>query len=174
MKFYMRILILFFTFTTACFAGAPSASSIVDPYLAAHQTRDVDALMALVEFSPDTPIVIVDQTRASFQESLELKVVGVAVMPLEEEDQKSLSTLRSVSDPTLEPVAKFVVQWDVDAQSGPAKTPSLTKFVGIKDGRYRFVTAKKKQPNKAPEPTTTAGTSAAEQPLVPAAVVAHL
>jgi Membrane-bound serine protease (ClpP class) len=30
------------------------------------------------------------------------------------------------------------------------------------------------EPNKAPEPTTTAGTSAAEQPLVPAAVVAHL
>ena len=31
-----------------------------------------------------------------------------------------------------------------------------------------------KRANKAPEPTTTAGTSAAEQPLVPAAVVAHL
>ncbi len=29
-------------------------------------------------------------------------------------------------------------------------------------------------PNKSPEPTTTSGTSAAEQPLVPAAVVAHL
>ena len=32
----------------------------------------------------------------------------------------------------------------------------------------------RKMPNKAPEPTTIAGTSAAEQPLVPAAVVAHL
>lgn len=31
-----------------------------------------------------------------------------------------------------------------------------------------------KRPNQAPEPTPTAGTSAAEQPLVPAAVVAHL
>ncbi len=29
-------------------------------------------------------------------------------------------------------------------------------------------------PNKSPEPTPTSGTSAAEQPLVPAAVVAHL
>ena len=34
--------------------------------------------------------------------------------------------------------------------------------------------AAKKRANKAPEPTPTAGTSAAEQPLVPAAVVAHL
>jgi hypothetical protein len=32
----------------------------------------------------------------------------------------------------------------------------------------------KKKPNQSPEPTPTAGTSAAEQPLVPAAVVAHL
>jgi hypothetical protein len=31
-----------------------------------------------------------------------------------------------------------------------------------------------KRPNKAPEQAPTAGTSAAEQPLVPAAVVAHL
>ena len=30
------------------------------------------------------------------------------------------------------------------------------------------------RPNQTPEPTPTAGTSAAEQPLVPAAVVAHL
>jgi len=32
----------------------------------------------------------------------------------------------------------------------------------------------KQKPNQSPEPTPTAGTSAAEQPLVPAAVVAHL
>jgi hypothetical protein len=31
-----------------------------------------------------------------------------------------------------------------------------------------------KEPNQSSEPTPTAGTSAAEQPLVPAAVVAHL
>ena len=31
-----------------------------------------------------------------------------------------------------------------------------------------------RSPNKSPEPTTTAGTSAAELPRVPAAVVAHL
>lgn len=39
---------------------------------------------------------------------------------------------------------------------------------------YWSVTAKKKMPNKAPEPTTMLGTSAAEQPLVPSTVVAHL
>jgi len=33
---------------------------------------------------------------------------------------------------------------------------------------------KKEEPNQPPEPTTTAGTSAAEPPRVPAAVVAHL
>jgi hypothetical protein len=31
-----------------------------------------------------------------------------------------------------------------------------------------------KKPNKAPEPTPCAGTSAAQQPRVPAPVVAHL
>ena len=36
--------------------------------------------------------------------------------------------------------------WDVRAQAGPGKMPSSTRFLGVKDGRYRFVTAKKKEP----------------------------
>ena len=40
--------------------------------------------------------------------------------------------------------------------------------------RYLAAFEHPETPNKAPEPTPTAGTSAAEQPLVPAAVVAHL
>ncbi len=41
---------------------------------------------------------------------------------------------------------------------------------------YAFIREYRKteRPNKAPEPTTTSGTSAAELPRVPAAVVAHL
>jgi hypothetical protein len=40
--------------------------------------------------------------------------------------------------------------------------------------KIRFAIYEKEEPNQSPEPTPTAGTSAAEQPLVPAAVVAHL
>jgi len=36
------------------------------------------------------------------------------------------------------------------------------------------MTPKEKEPNQPSQPTTTAGTSAAEQPRVPAAVVAYL
>jgi len=39
---------------------------------------------------------------------------------------------------------------------------------------YTRLGFREKKPNKSPEPTTTSGTSAAEQPRVPAAVVAHL
>ncbi len=40
---------------------------------------------------------------------------------------------------------------------------------------YQCITTREsKRPNQSPEPTPPAGTSAAEQPLVPAAVVAHL
>ncbi len=44
----------------------------------------------------------------------------------------------------------------------------------LHDSRETFVLPPCERPNKSLEPTPTSGTSAAEQPLVPAAGVAHL
>ena len=58
--------------------------------------------------------------------------------------------------------------------AAPAKLRS-PKFSTMKSAHFFSVLLSPlRSPNKPPEPTPTAGTSAAEQPLVPAAVVAHL
>ena len=169
----MRLLYLFFSFSVALVAAAPSKESIADAYIAAHKNRDITALMALGELSPETPASMIEAMKASLQHTLTLKIVDVRVLPLDEEDQKSIAAMRATSEPTLEPVAKLVVRWDMDAQTGPAKTPSLTRFLGIKDGEYRFIAVKRMKPNQPLQPTPTSVTSAADAAAAPAAGAAE-
>ena len=76
---------------------------------------------------------------------------------------------------TLKPVAHI---WTADAQPWITLPQEVLQFPGNPPD---FLTIEKawcdriqKEPNQSSEPTPTAGTSAAEQPRVPAAVVAHL
>ncbi len=70
------------------------------------------------------------------------------------------------------PDARVCVEFDCDVQGLGLEAHNPVKnslWLRVSDLRSIAV-----EPNKAPEPTTTSGTSAAEQPLVPDAVVAHL
>lgn len=144
----MKNILVFLSLTLAAFAASPDSGAIVSAYQQAHAKKDLEGLMALVEFSPKTPPEIYEQKKASFLTQLSFVVVGVEVASLTEEDEKTLAGLRKVYDPTLEPKAKLVVLFDESKQEGRAKSGRNVSFLGIKDGAYRILTAKKKEPNQ--------------------------
>ena len=158
----IKFLFAFLIASAGVFAASPDPKVIIAAYRQAHDKQDLRGLMALVEFSPATPKDIYDSREVYFRSELSFVVTRVEVMPLDDEDRKTLASLRKDFDSTLEPEAKLVRYFDEDRQSGPAKIGKVESFLGVKNGVYRIVTAKNR-PNQAPEPTPTTVTPPAGQ-----------
>lgn len=146
-----NIFVFLFLILTAS-AATPDGNAIVNAYQQAHARKDLEGLMALVEFSPQTPKEIHDQKKASFLTQLTLVVLGVEVAPLDEDDVRTLARLQEFYATTLEPKAKLVVLFDKSKQEGRVKNGRVVSFLGIKDGAYRILTAKTKEPDPVTKP----------------------
>jgi len=143
----VKIPLIYLIVSTAAIAAAPDAHKIIAAYTRAQQTGDVDALMALVEFSLATPRAMIDQTRSGFQVEASLPLKRAEVLPLDDEDRKTLAMVAKVYDPTLVPVAKFLAIFDEKPVVGTGTTNSITHFLGIKNGEYRFIAPMEKKPH---------------------------
>lgn len=148
-RIHMRFIALFVGGCITCLAS-PDPKIIIDRYRAAHDSRDLKAMLSLIEFTPDTPADVVAFSKARVEQEFGLKIIDIKVKPLEESDRRTLGELGKVVDPTLAPVAKFVVTWDLKSQSAQGKATAETSFLGVKDGEYRFVSAMRKPHQAAP------------------------
>ena len=143
----VKTLLAYLILSTVGVAATPNADRIIAAYTRAQQAGDVDALMALVELSPETPRAMSDQTRAGFKIEISLPLKRAEVLPLDDEDRKTLAMVAKVYDPTLVPVAKFLAIFDEKPVVGTGTTNSITHFLGIKNGEYRFIAPMEKKPH---------------------------
>jgi hypothetical protein len=89
--------------------------------------------------------------------------------PMREEERPTMIVRRVACPAPLFLDVEFVYSAD-----GKRRPISVARYFITPWRIYLIGELMKKEPNQSLEPTTTAGTSAAEQPLVPAAGVAHL
>lgn len=150
----MKALLAYLILSTGVMAANPDTDKIIAAYTRAQQTRDIEALMALVEFSPATPRAIIDQTRSGYKIEVSLPLKKAEVLALDDEDRKTLEMVSRVYDPTLKPVAKFVAIFDQKPAVGKGTINSVTHFLGIKNGEYRFVAPMEKKLNRSAEPAS--------------------
>lgn len=120
---------------------------------ALYEARDIEGLLALVEFGDDgSSSSIAEMKRKSFEFVANAKIVSVQIESMTEQEKKDFAAPFEQDGvtygPTLDPTTKAIIAFQ-DATPGPVKISSIAQPLGIKDGEYRIVTAVAK---KSPAP----------------------
>jgi hypothetical protein len=135
------LLFLFSLLAAEAFAG-DKEDRFVRRLRALHEARDIEGLLSLVEFGDgDTPRMIRDSKRKSFEAVSKSKVTSVTVQEVTDDEAKDFAAPFEHEGvtyvPTLSVVAKVVIAFE-DQTPGPAKVLSVAQPLGVKDGEFRM------------------------------------
>lgn len=111
-------------------------------YRRAHEAKNTEAFVSLVEFAPDTPAWMREQAIETFESDTKLKVIEISFEPLDDVEF-SFVYEGVVYVPTLEPVVAMAIRFD-EAGQGDAMITGTTYLLGEKEGSMRIVAAKPK------------------------------
>lgn len=136
---------------TSVLSAAPDPAAFSSRLLQIYQQADVDAFLSLVEVDEATPQEIRAQLRENFIYNARKKATTAKIEELSGDEIISYEKDGETFTATLKPVARLVVTFD-DHEERP-KLTAFSHLIGLKDGHYRIVTAKKQpRTNKAPMP----------------------
>lgn len=121
--------------------NASNREALVESYRMAHETKDLELFLSLVEFAPSTPQWMREQMIESFKTDADLTITDITLEPIDPDFQNSFEYEGIKYVPTLDPRLLLNVSFD-EAGQGAAMITGTVFTIGEANGVLRIVSAK--------------------------------